>query len=93
MPVISQDHVLLPLVMEESEKGEKSEENPYLVVYPNYVIERWLNWTLQASYDKDEEVELCDCSYNSSYNMYIHTYNDIMVDIIAMCTQFFVKKA
>jgi hypothetical protein len=36
---VVQDHVLLPLVMEEGGAGEGSEDNPYLVVHPNYVIE------------------------------------------------------
>ena len=36
---IVQDHVLLPLVMEEGGAEEGSEDNPYLVVHPNYVIE------------------------------------------------------
>ena len=34
---IVQDHVLLPLVMEEIKEG--SEDNSYQVVHPNYVIE------------------------------------------------------
>ena len=36
---VVQDHVLLPLVMEEGGAEEGSEDNPYLVVHPNYVIE------------------------------------------------------